>query len=183
MPVIWKKQNSSLRYSDGWEVPIFINENTYNGCLNGLNVSGHFHSFMSFYSNMSKEKRVIEEDIICNCCGRAFNTPTVFPKMTASMIFQRTGIPRGSTRPENKTGYVIRVPDLSLCAKVGDFQHAIFIAEVKSVQFIRSENSPPDPDSIKLVNEMKDELDSIMDTIDKEHRIVYSLLVQGSPRN
>lgn len=39
-------------------------------------------------------------------------------------------------------------------------------------------NEDPNPDFIKLINEMKDELD-VMDSVKKDDRVVYGLLVQG----
>lgn len=68
---------------------------------------------------------------------------------------------------------------MSLCVQVKDYNYALFLCEVKTVQYMNSENSLADPDFIKLINEMKDELDH-MGEINEENKIVFSLLVQGN---
>lgn len=67
---------------------------------------------------------------------------------------------------------------MSLCAQVDGHNHALFLCEVKTMAYMLQESSDPDPDFIKLMNIMKDELDNIKN-LDSDSKIVYSLLVQG----
>lgn len=50
---------------------------------------------------------------------------------------------------------------MSLCAQVDGLNHALFLCEVKTMAYMLQESSHLDPDFIKLMNIMKDELDNI----------------------
>ncbi|KAI8091611.1 hypothetical protein BDF21DRAFT_145107 [Thamnidium elegans] len=104
--------------------------------------------------------------------------PIVCPFLSESEDVVLKGSSEESTGSKARRGKEGRIPDLSLCVEVKGFQHALFLCEVKTISYMNSENSSPDPDFIKLINEMKDELDNMGDVKD-ESRVVYSLLVQG----
>lgn len=67
-----------------------------------------------------------------------------------------------------------RIPDLSLITKFKGQEQCNFILEIKTPQFMKmiKDSDEKDPDFVKLVNKMKDELDIV-----KEENIFFGVLV------
>ncbi|GAA5816110.1 hypothetical protein MFLAVUS_009632 [Mucor flavus] len=128
-------------------------------CVNSITAKNKVekNSQSSFFRVRMPQSRLIE--------------PIVRPFLSESGDIVLKGSPEESTGSKAIRGKEGRIPDLSLRVDVEGFQHALFLCEVKTISYMNSENSNPDSDFIKLINEMKDELDNMGD--------VYSLLVQA----
>jgi hypothetical protein len=85
-----------------------------------------------------------------------------------------------SIRTKLRRGSHGRIPDLSLVTKFEAQEQCNFIVEIKTPQFMSAikDTDENDPDFVKLVNIMKNELD-----IMKGGGICFGALVQGKPSN
>ncbi|KAI7893481.1 uncharacterized protein EV154DRAFT_561227 [Mucor mucedo] len=132
-------------------------------------------SLSQVLGNLAQKKvSILREPLFCS----QLVEPLVCPFLPQSSDVKLRGSSEESAGSRARRGREGRMPDLSLCTDIDGLNHALFLCEVKSLNYIMQENSHSDPDFIKLMNIMKDELDFTAG-LDNKSRIVYSLLVQG----